>query len=145
MCEVTEECPSVIGSSLYICDASERRTRWCRPAFLLFFLAAAPGWWERAYNFLIWKRIGRGAMFVQPRGLLRIVVCATQCRSSVCAAETRGSGRRHFFFFLLFWRFSVATALREESRNALSLGGTAYMIYLCATHFEYIYILCVYR
>lgn len=81
-------------------------------------------------------------MFVQPRGLLRIVVCATQCRSSVCAAETRGSGRRHFFFALLavFRRDRFARGVEKRS---LSWGHCLYDISMCDTFRVYLYTMCV--
>lgn len=140
MCEVTEECPSVIGSSLYIGDASERRTWWCRPAFFLSFRGGA-------------GMVGG----VRPRrhicAAARRPSDADDNRADFCALSSaqhsadRLSARHRRVvaddanIFSSFWRFSDAAALREESRrSALSLGGTAYIIYLCATHFEYIYI-----
>lgn len=112
--EVTEERPSVIGSSLYTGDVSDSRI-WTRPASLFFFWGV--------------ERKDRGARFPQPRPSDADGVCSVSSVRQTRRKQTT-----------LFGGLSRTDAAFERNREALSFGSTAYILYIYVRqHFEYLY------
>lgn len=145
VCEVTEECPSVIGSSLYICDASERRTRWCRPAFLFFSFSCGTG------------VVGEGIQFPNmEEDRPRRHVCAAAWTTAHCrlrntvpivCLRSRNAWQRttpfFFFFFALLAVFRRDRFARGVEKRSLSWGHCLYDISMCDTFRVYLYTMCV--